>query len=90
MGQRYFETGSGAAVDEITYAAAVADPPWMVRKTLEEVSPCETGYCGVTTCGTCATVDRCAEIVAAELERRFPAMDWWPAIREVLGMGGPV
>jgi len=86
MGHRWFETGSKAALDDISYAAAVGDPPWAVRKMLEELSPCETGYLGVRLCGSCATVCRCAEILESELEQRFPSTDWRPAIREVLGL----
>jgi hypothetical protein len=67
-------------------AAAVGDPPFVVRKMLEELSPCETGYIGVTSCGRCATVHWCADILEGALKQRFPSMDWRPAIREVLGL----
>lgn len=85
MSHRWFETGSKAALDEITPAAAVADPPWAVRKVLEEVTPCESGYLGERPCGDCVSIEYCAELAAAELRRRFPEQDWAPAIREVLG-----
>jgi len=85
MGHRWFETGSTAAPDERMCAAAVSDPPWVVRKMLEEYSPCETGYLGMTSCGCCATVYWCADILDRELKQRFPSTDWRPAIREVLG-----
>lgn len=80
------ETGSNAAHDERMNAAAVGDPPWMVRKMLEELAPCETGYIGVTSCGSCATVHWCADVLDRALKQRIPSMDWRPAIREVLGL----
>lgn len=80
------ETRSNAAHDERMKAAAVDDPSWVVRKTLEELSPCDTGYLGVTSCGRCATVYWCADTIEGALKERFPTMDWRPAIREVLGL----
>jgi len=86
MAHRWFETGSKEALDEITADAALRDPPWTVRKALEELSPCESGYLGMKPCGTCAAVEWCACVLDQELRRRFPKLDWRPAIREVLGM----
>ena len=80
------ETASNTAHDERMNAAAVGDPPWAVRKMLEELSPCESGYLGMTLCGECTAVRWCADVLEEELKRRFPSMDWRPAIREVLGM----
>jgi len=86
MAPRWFETGSNVVLDERMNAAAVGDRPWVVRKMLEEFSPCETGYLGMTSCGGCAAVCWCADILEGELKQRFPSMDWRPAIREVLGL----
>jgi len=81
-----FETGSNVAQDQRMNAAAVCDPPSVVRKMLEELAPCETGYTGVTSCEGCATVHWCADVLDRALKERIPSMDWRPAIREVLGL----
>ena len=81
-----FEAGSHLAYDRRMNAAAVGDPRSVVRKTLEELAPCETGYPGVSWCKTCGGAQWCADIVERALKERFPPMDWAPAIREVLGL----
>ena len=80
------ETGSHGAQDERMNAAAVGDPRSVVRKLLEELAPCETGYPGVSWCRTCGGAHWCAGIVERALKQDFPSMDWAPAIREVLGL----
>jgi hypothetical protein len=81
-----FDTGFHAEQDQRMNAAAVGDPPSVVRKLLEELAPCETGYAGVTSCKACDTGHWCADILERALEQRIPSMDWRPAIREVLGL----
>lgn len=81
-----FETGSHVAHDQRMNAAAVGDPRSVVRKLLEELAPCETGYAGVTSCNACATGCWCADMLERALKERIPSMDWRPAIREVLGL----
>jgi hypothetical protein len=81
-----FEADSHMAQDRCMNAAAVGDPCSMVRKMLEELAPCETGYPGVSWCKTCGGGPWCADIVERALKQRFPSMDWAPAIREVLGL----
>ncbi len=66
-------------------AAAVSDPCSEVRKLLEEIAPCETGYVGVATCKTGGGY-WCADILEKALKEKNPTMDWRPAIREVLGL----
>ena len=80
------ETGSHGAQDERMNAASIEDPRSVVRKTLEELALCETGYPGVSWCKTCGASHWCADIVERALKQRFPSMDWAPAIREVLGL----
>jgi hypothetical protein len=81
-----FGTGSHEAQDERMNAAAVDDPRSVVRKMLEEIAPCETGYPGVSWCKICGGGQWCADLLERELSQRLPSMDWMPAIREVLGM----
>ena len=81
-----FETGHHAAHDRWMNAAAVDDPRSVVRKMLEELAPCETGYPGVSWCRACAGGDWCADMLERALNERIPSMDWAPAIREVLGL----
>ncbi len=57
-----------------------------VRKALEELSLCETGYTGTLPCRTCALGYECADAVEHALTRSSPGTSWAPAIREVLGL----
>jgi hypothetical protein len=79
------ETSAHAARDEGMNAAEVEDPCSVVRKMLEEIAPCETGYSGVATCRICGGY-WCADILEKALKEKDPSMDWRPAIREVLGL----
>jgi hypothetical protein len=79
------ETGPPVAHDEGMNAAEVGDPCSVVRKLLEEIAPCETGYVGVATCKACGGYF-CADILEKALKEKNPSMDWRPAIREVLGL----
>jgi hypothetical protein len=63
-----------------------ANPHSAVRKMLEELAPCETGYAGTAPCKTCALCHSCADAVEQALMRQFPSTQWAPAIREVLGL----
>jgi len=80
------ETDPHAPRDGGMNAASIEDPRSVVRKTLEELALCETGYPGVSWCKTCGASHWCADIVERALKQRFPSMDWAPAIREVLGL----
>jgi hypothetical protein len=79
------ETGAHVTQAEGMNAAEVGDPCSVVRKLLEDIAPCETGYVGVTTCQTCGGT-WCADILEKALKEKDPSMDWRPAIREVLGL----
>jgi hypothetical protein len=79
------EADEHAAHDEGLNAAEVGDPCSEVRKLLEEIAPCETGYVGVSTCQVCGGT-WCADILEKALKEKYPTMDWRPAIREVLGL----
>lgn len=79
-------TGSHEAQDGDMSVAAVRDPRSRVRKALEELAPCETGYPGISWCTECTGAEWCADLVEKALKQRFPATDWAPAIREVLGL----
>jgi hypothetical protein len=81
-----FETGSQVAQDGRMNAASVGDPCSVVRKTLEELAPCETGFPGVSSCKSCGGGLWCAEMLERALTQRIPSIDWVPAIREVLGL----
>ena len=81
-----FEAGSHVAKDGRMNTAAVDDPCSVVRKMLEELALCETGYPGASWCRTCGGAHWCAGIVERALKQDFPSMDWAPAIREVLGL----
>ena len=80
-----FETGSHEAQDGCMNAASVGDPCSVVRKTLAELAPCETGFQGITSCKACGASLWCADIVERALTKRTPSIDWAPPIREVLG-----
>lgn len=80
------ETGPHATTDGRANGAGIGDPRSVVRKALEELAPCETGYPGVSWCRACGGARWCADIVEKDLKQRFPSVDWGPAIREVLGM----
>lgn len=80
------ETDPHAPQDGGLTAAAIEDPRSVVRKALEELAPCETGYPGVSWCRACGGARWCADIVEKALKQRFPSVDWGPAIREVLGL----
>jgi len=83
---RRLETGSHEAQDGGMNTAQVGDPCSVVRKTLADLAPCETGFPGIASCKECGGIHWCADIVEKELTRRLPSMDWAPAIREVLGV----
>jgi len=79
------ETDAHVTQDEGVNVAEVGDPCSVVRKLLEEIAPCETGYVGVSTCQTCGGT-WCADILEKALREKDPSIDWRPAIREVLGL----
>jgi len=79
------ETGAHVKQDEGMSAAEVADRCSDVRKLLEEIAPCDTGYVGSTTCQTCGGI-WCADILEKALKEKDPSIDWRPAIRQVLGL----
>jgi len=79
-------TDPDATHDVPTDAAPVDDPRSVVRQTLAEYAPCETGYPGVSWCRACGSArDWCADVLEKVLKERYPSVDWAPAIREVLG-----
>lgn len=80
------ETDAHASHGGRMNGAPVEDPHSVVRKALEELAPCETGYPGVSWCKTCGGAYWCADIVEKALTERHPGVDWAPAIREVLGI----
>jgi hypothetical protein len=80
------ENDSQKAQDVEVDTQAVGDARAAVRKMLEDLAPCETGYPGVTACGNCPGCRDCADALADALAREFPSMEWAPAIRDVLGI----
>ena len=81
-----FEPGSHMSQGGCMNAASVDDPRSVVRKMLEELAPCETGYPGVSWCKVCGGAYWCADMIEQALEQSSPSVDWAPAIREVLGL----
>ncbi len=81
-----FETGAHVVQDRRMNTDLVGDPRSVVRKMLEELAPCETGYPGVSWCKACGGGPWCAELLERALIQRNPSIDWAPAIREVLGL----
>ena len=79
------ETSRLVEQDEGMNAPEVGDLCSVVRKLLEEIAPCDTGYVGVATCKTCGGT-WCADVLEAALVEKHPSIDWRPAIREVLGL----
>lgn len=67
-------------------AASIGDQGTAVRKMLETVAPCETGYPGITVCKDCPGCYGCADTLEKALTQEFPSTEWAPAIREVLGL----
>ena len=79
------ETGADVMHDEGPTVAELDDRCSAVKKLLEEIAPCDTGYVGATTCQTCGGI-WCADILEKALKERDPSIDWRPAIRQVLGL----
>ena len=77
--------GSGAQ-DVAMDGGTVADPLATVRRMLQEHAPCETGYPGMSSCKICVGGHECADALDELLSREYPAVDWSPAIRQVLGL----
>ena len=67
-------------------ADMVGDPEAAVRKKLEAIAPCETGYPGVSWCKECAGCRSCADALDRALTQEFPSIQWAPTIRQVLGL----
>lgn len=57
-----------------------------VRRVLESHAPCDTGYPGKGTCQICVGGHECADALHDVMVGQDPAVDWAPAIRDVLGL----